>query len=101
MQGFSSVALFGLTSSSPPDLAPRGYGLLLRPPQMGDFPQWSKLREDSRAVFRAAAAAQKAADWMLALHPDYAARSGADPTGGAGGTGEDEGQEGAEGREAA
>lgn len=59
------------------------------------------LREDSRAVFRAAAAAQKAADWMLALHPDYAARSGADPTGGAGGTGEDEGQEGAEGREAA
>ena len=30
------------------------------------------LREDKRAVFRAAAAAQKAADWMLALHPDYA-----------------------------
>ncbi len=30
------------------------------------------LREDRRAVFRAAAAAQKAADWMLALHPDYA-----------------------------
>jgi [ribosomal protein S5]-alanine N-acetyltransferase len=43
------VALFGLTSSSPPDLAPRGHGLLLRPPQMSDFPQWSKLREDSRA----------------------------------------------------
>ena len=21
---------------------------MLRPPQMGDFPQWSKLREDSR-----------------------------------------------------
>ena len=30
------------------------------------------LREDRRAVFRAAAAAQKAADWMLALHPDFA-----------------------------
>ena len=30
------------------------------------------LREDRRAIFRAAAAAQKAADWMLALHPDYA-----------------------------
>jgi len=30
------------------------------------------LREDKRAVFRAAAAAQKAADWMLALHPEYA-----------------------------
>ncbi len=29
------------------------------------------LREDKRAVFRAAAAAQKAADWMLALHPGY------------------------------
>ena len=30
------------------------------------------LRGDKRAVFRAAAAAQKAADWMLALHPDFA-----------------------------
>ena len=30
------------------------------------------LREDRRAIFRAAAAAQKAADWMLALHPGYA-----------------------------
>ena len=30
------------------------------------------LRGDRRAIFRAAAAAQKAADWMLALHPDYA-----------------------------
>lgn len=30
------------------------------------------LREDRRAIFRAAAAAQKAADWMLALHPDHA-----------------------------
>ena len=30
------------------------------------------MREDRRAIFRAAAAAQKAADWMLALHPDYA-----------------------------
>jgi len=30
------------------------------------------LKADNRAVFKAAAAAQKAADWMLALHPDYA-----------------------------
>lgn len=30
------------------------------------------LKADKRAVFKAAAAAQKAADWMLALHPDYA-----------------------------
>ena len=55
------------------------------------------LREDGRAIFRAAAAAQKAADWMLALHPDHAARFG---PGGAGAV-EAEGPEGAEGREAA
>jgi len=36
------------------------------------------LREDRRAIFRAAAAAQKAADWMLALHPDYARATDAD-----------------------
>jgi len=30
------------------------------------------LKADKRAVFKAAAAAQKAADWMLALHPDHA-----------------------------
>ena len=34
------------------------------------------MREDRRAIFRAAAAAQKAADWMLALYPDYAKRVG-------------------------
>lgn len=43
------MALFRLPTSSPPPLAPRGHGLLLRAPQMADFPQWSKLREDSRA----------------------------------------------------
>jgi len=37
------------------------------------------LKADKRAVFKAAAAAQKAADWMLACHPDYAdASPGAD-----------------------
>lgn len=37
------------------------------------------LKGDRRAVFKAAAAAQKAADWILALHPDYAGASpGAD-----------------------
>lgn len=33
------------------------------------------LKADKRAVFKAAAAAQKAADWMLGLHPDYAGAS--------------------------
>lgn len=43
------------------------------------------LKADKRAVFKAAAAAQKAADWMLALHPDYAdALPGEDSDGEAG-----------------
>jgi len=43
------------------------------------------LRGDRRAIFRAAAAAQKAADWMLALHPDFAAAATTDtPAGGEG-----------------
>ncbi len=51
------------------------------------------LREDKRAVFRAAAAAQKAADWMLALHPDYAQAVA--------GTDADAGEAGSEGETAA
>ena len=43
------MALFRLPSSGPAALAPRGRGLLLRAPQMSDFPQWSELREKSRA----------------------------------------------------
>lgn len=43
------MALFRLPSSSPPPLAPRGHGLMLRAPQMADFPQWSRLREESRS----------------------------------------------------
>jgi ribosomal-protein-alanine N-acetyltransferase len=43
------MALFRLPSSGPPALAPRGHGLLLRAPQMSDFPQWAQLRESSRA----------------------------------------------------
>jgi ribosomal-protein-alanine N-acetyltransferase len=42
------VALFGLTTSLPPGLAARGHGLMLRRPQMSDFPQWAQLREGSR-----------------------------------------------------
>jgi len=42
------MALFRLPSSGPAALAPRGHGLLLRAPQMADFPQWSQLRESSR-----------------------------------------------------
>jgi ribosomal-protein-alanine N-acetyltransferase len=42
------MALFRLPSSGPAALAPRGYGLLLRAPQMSDFLQWAHLRESSR-----------------------------------------------------
>lgn len=43
------MALFRLPSSMPAALAPRGYGLRLRAPVMGDFPQWADLREHSRS----------------------------------------------------
>lgn len=43
------MALFRLPTATPPALAPRGHGLLLRAPQMPDFPQWSSLRASSRA----------------------------------------------------
>jgi ribosomal-protein-alanine N-acetyltransferase len=42
------MALFRLPSSMPAALAPRGYGVALRAPAMGDFPQWADLREQSR-----------------------------------------------------
>jgi [ribosomal protein S5]-alanine N-acetyltransferase len=42
------MALFRLPSTAPTPLAPRGYGLLLRSPQMADFPQWAELRDYSR-----------------------------------------------------
>src|ERR1700709_777950 len=42
------MALFRLPSSGPAALAPRGYGLLLRAPQMSNFLQWAHLREHSR-----------------------------------------------------
>ena len=42
------MALFRLPSTTAPALAPRGYGLLLRAPQMADYAQWSELREMSR-----------------------------------------------------
>src|SRR6187551_3612439 len=42
------MALFRLPSSVPAVLEPRGNGLLLRAPQMSDFPQWAQLRESSR-----------------------------------------------------
>ena len=43
------MALFRLPTSGPAALVPRGHGLLLRAPQMADFPQWAQLREHSRA----------------------------------------------------
>lgn len=42
------MALFRLPTSSPPPLAPRGQGLLLRAPLMSDYTQWARLREFSR-----------------------------------------------------
>jgi ribosomal-protein-alanine N-acetyltransferase len=42
------MALFRLPSTTAPALAPRGRGLLLRAPQMTDYPQWSELRGLSR-----------------------------------------------------
>ena len=39
----------------------------------------SKLREDKRELLRAAADAQKIADWTLCYHPNYAARHGTQP----------------------
>ena len=56
------------------------------------------LRQDKREIFRAAADAQRIADYLLAFHPDHAARFSADTVAGAG---EGDGQEGATGREAA
>ena len=38
-----------------------------------------RLRSDRKEIFRAAAAAQRIADYLLAFHPDYAARSRATP----------------------
>lgn len=43
------MALFRLPTALPPELAPRGRGLVLRAPQMADYLQWSELREKSRA----------------------------------------------------
>jgi ribosomal-protein-alanine N-acetyltransferase len=48
-KGNRTVALFRLPTATPPALAPRGHGLVLRAPQMPDFPQWSSLRAGSRA----------------------------------------------------
>lgn len=43
------MALFRLPTASPPALAPRGRGLVLRAPDLSDYPQWAELREHSRA----------------------------------------------------
>ena len=43
------MALFRMPTTGPATLTPRGHGLLLRPPQMADFPQWAQLRDQSRA----------------------------------------------------
>jgi antirestriction protein ArdC len=47
-----------------------------RPNHANYIGQWlGILREDKRAIFRAAAQAQKAEDWILNLHPDFAAHT--------------------------
>jgi antirestriction protein ArdC len=38
-----------------------------------------KLRDDRKEIFRAAADAQRIADYLLAFHPDYAAHEGGEP----------------------
>lgn len=43
------MALFRLPAALPPELAPRGRGLVLRAPVMTDYAQWSDLREKSRS----------------------------------------------------
>jgi ribosomal-protein-alanine N-acetyltransferase len=43
------MALFRFPTASPPVLAPRGRGLVLRAPDLSDYPQWVELREHSRA----------------------------------------------------
>ena len=42
------MALFRLPSFAPPILSVQGDGVVLRAPQIGDFPAWSALREESR-----------------------------------------------------
>ena len=42
------MALFRLPSQGSPALAPRGQGVMLRSPQMGDYLQWAQLRDESR-----------------------------------------------------
>ena len=76
------MALFRLPSSGPAALIPRGQGLLLRAPQMSDFPQWAQLREHSRAYLtpwepiwpsddlsRAGFRRRGFSYWLRALHP--------------------------------
>lgn len=43
------MALFGLSSLAPPSLTVQGQGVFLRVPQIGDFPAWAQLREESRS----------------------------------------------------
>jgi [ribosomal protein S5]-alanine N-acetyltransferase len=42
------MAIFRLPPFAPPVLTVQGSGVLLRAPQIGDFPAWSQLREQSR-----------------------------------------------------
>ena len=57
------------------------------------------LRRDKKEVFRAAADAQRIADYLLAFHPDWAARNG--KAGSADGSAAEDAEEGAPLRDAA
>lgn len=58
-----SSAFLGLTLNLPGDL----------PNLFNYIGHWlTKLKSDKRFIFKAAAQAQKAADWILGLHPEYA-----------------------------
>jgi antirestriction protein ArdC len=60
----TASSFIGMTLNIPTDI----------PNHINYIGHWlSILKEDKKAIFRAAAAAQKAADWILNLHPDYVA----------------------------
>jgi antirestriction protein ArdC len=62
----TASAFLGLTLNLPADI----------PNHANYIGHWlGILKEDKGAIFRAAAQAQKAADWILNLHPDFEAHS--------------------------
>ena len=60
-----SSSFMGTTLNLPTDI----------PNHISYIDHWlGKLKHDKRFIFKAATASQRAADWVLDLHPDYAAK---------------------------